>query len=395
LNSLRFYSSENRTTFLSCFFWFFIIEACLGGSGRLIEFGGELTLRKVNFVIALFISLFLFLYFKKINKDIAFIFFTFLVTTIVSSIIGFINYGADPRVPENILMESFFLLLPFYSFFIKNVDDVRTTVKILKMASFVIAGVYLGVLGLIAIGVVDFLTIYGLISNSVEFMGRGENAFWFKGFLYLCLGLFFFDSEENLILRRMKQLVVGTAVYLTFTRGFVLAILITIFLHQLIFKSLLKSIVILISSIFLIIFLGQYYLAAGFNREDSDVVRKIQFQEVMAAADPVSIVIGHGFGKGVPIRDNHFEINYLEIFHKQGVIGLAFWFGLLLYICKLYINCKRLDYEREARPFLLAALFVYIQSATNPFLTNSIGLNMIMISIVSLNVYNNLDIKIN
>ncbi len=109
----------------------------------------------------------------------------------------------------------------------------------------------------------------------------------------------------------------------------------------------------------------------------------------MAAVTPSSIVIGHGFGEGVEIRNNHLEINYLEIFHKQGVPGVIFWLFILFYIGLLYLNCKRLSYEKEARPFLLAALFVYIQSATNPFLTNSIGLNMIMISIVSLNVYLN------
>jgi hypothetical protein len=109
----------------------------------------------------------------------------------------------------------------------------------------------------------------------------------------------------------------------------------------------------------------------------------------MAAVTPISVVIGHGFGEGVPIRDNHFEINYLEIFHKQGFIGLVFWFSLMFYIGWLYLNCKRLGYEKKARPFFLAALFVYIQSATNPYLTNSIGLNMIMISIVSLNIYIN------
>jgi hypothetical protein len=105
------------------------------------------------------------------------------------------------------------------------------------------------------------------------------------------------------------------------------------------------------------------------------------------AITPTSIVMGHGFGEGVRVRDNHLEIIYLEIFHKQGLIGLTFWVFILFYIGLLYFNCKRLGYEKKARPFLLAALFIYIQSATNPYLTNSIGLNMIMISIVSLNIY--------
>jgi hypothetical protein len=387
LNSLNFYSSKNNRTILSWFFWIFILEVCVGGSGRLIQFGGELTLRKINFVIALLISFLIIFHIKKISKDIAYIFISYSILLAVATIIGFINYGNDARIIENILMQSFFLLLPFYSLFIKNEDDVKKVIGILKFASLFIAIIYLSVLLLIALGVLDFVTVYLTISNSVEFMGRGESAFWFKGYLYLCIGLYFVDTEENVVLKRIKQLIILVAVYFTFTRGFILALFVSVFLYQLFFRSFLKSALVLIFSVIIIAAFGDYYLASSFDRGESDSIRKMQLEQVASSVDPASIFIGHGFGKGVPIRDNHFEINYLEIFHKQGLVGLMFWFAILIYISILYINCKRLGYEKEARPFLLATLFVYIQSATNPYLTNSMGLNMIMISIVSLNVY--------
>lgn len=387
MNSLSLYSSENKLTLLRCFFWFFILEACLGGSGQLIAFGGGLSIRKINFTLALLMSFFIIFYLKKISKDIAFIFISFTVSLLIAVITGFINYGRDERVIENLLMQSFLLLLPFYSLFIKNEADIGIVISILKFTSLLMAFIYLIVIGLLVAGVLDFVTVHAIIDGSVEFMGRGQSGFWYKGFLYLCIGLFFFDMEKNAFPKRLKQILIAIAIYFTFTRGFILALFVTIILHQLFFKSVFKSMLILFFSILVITFFGKNYEASSFDRSDSDNIRKIQFHQVIAAVDPTSIFIGHGFGKGVPIRENHFEINYLEIFHKQGTIGIIFWFSLLGYIFFLYNDCRRSGCEKKARPFFLAALFVYIQSATNPFLTNSIGLNMIMISIVCLNIY--------
>ncbi|MEJ7826666.1 MAG: hypothetical protein WKF91_00665, partial [Segetibacter sp.] len=387
MNSLSFYSSKNKITILSFFFLFFILEACIGGAGGLVKLGGGVTLRKINFSIALLISFFLIFHIKRIPKNIVYISIAFIISLIIPTIIGFINYGNNPKVAENFFMQLFFLLLPFYNLFIKNEDDVQIVVRILKFASLAIALIYLAVLALIATGITDFLSVYQIITTSTEFMGRGVSAFWFKGFLYLCLGLFFFDTEKNTFLKRIEQLIVLIAVYFTFTRGFIVALFVSIFLHQLLFKSFFKSILIVFLSVIIVGSFSQQYVNASFDREESDEVRIVQFQQVMAAVTPTSLIIGHGFGEGVAIRSHHLEVNYLEIFHKQGLLGLTFWIFILFYIGFLYLNCKRLGYEKEARPFFLATLFVYVQSATNPYLTNSIGLNMIMISIVSLNIY--------
>jgi hypothetical protein len=198
LNSLSFYSTKHRITILGAFFILFIFETCLGGSGGFIKLGGGLTLRKVNTFVALLISLFVIYQLKKVPRNIAYIFIAFVITLVIAVIIGFINYGYNPKIPENLLQQSFFLLLPFYSLFIRNEADIKIVVRILKFASLSIALIYLGVLGLIAIGVVSFLEVYQIMTTSTEFMGRGESAFWFKGFLYLCLGVFFLIQRKKL-----------------------------------------------------------------------------------------------------------------------------------------------------------------------------------------------------
>jgi len=145
---------------------------------------------------------------------------------------------------------------------------------------------------------------------------------------------------------------------------------------------------IIVAGIAAILILRTVFESVSFNREESDRIREMQLQQVKDAVSPVSFIVGHGFGDGVRVRKNHMEINYLEIFHKQGIIGIAFWLYMLAYIIINYINVKKLQPGNEplARSFLLATFFVYIESITNPFLTNSIGLNIIMISIVCLNV---------
>ena len=383
------YSSESKRSFFRLFFLFFVFEVIIGGSGRVFEFAGGITLRKINFPIALIISFLLIFYFEKIRKDVAFIFIAYTCLLALNTAIGIANYGNDERIVENILYQSFFLLLPFYTLFIKNLRDIQAVVKIIKISAFIMAVAYLILLCLILFGVVDFFEVLAMTEDSPDFMARGESGFLFKGFLYLCLALFFFDNEKNLFGKRVKQIFIFIAVYFTFVRGFIVSLILTVFLHQLFFRSIVKSIVVMFAALFLITAFGEYYEASSFDRYESDLIRKQQLQQVLAAVTPVSFVIGHGFGEGVAIRDNHMEVTYLEIFHKQGIIGLIFWFSFLGYLILLYVQCKQLGYEKEARPFILASLFIYIQSATNPFLSNSIGLNMLMISMASMNTYIN------
>lgn len=368
------------------FFLVFLLEIFLGGSGRFIQIG-PLTLRKINFIVGLFITICLWLYFNKIDRYALLIFGLHALVISFATFNGIVNYGNDERVSENFLMQSFLLLIPFYAYFIRNERNIKTVSTILKFSSIVMAILYLSVILLMALNVIDFLTIYNFLTTSDEFKGRGENAFFFKGFIYLVIGLFFIDTEKTVIGKRFKQLILLAAIYFTFVRGFILALFLSIFIYQLFFKNVWRGVLIGVVSAFLMILLSEFYLSQSFSRGQSDNIRKVQLQQVINRVTPISVFIGHGFGEGVPIRKNHLEITYLEILHKQGIVGLAFWLSLLIYVIVLYLKCKANGYERRAQPFLLSTLFLYIQSATNPFLTNSIGLNMLMIAIAALHFY--------
>jgi len=131
--------------------------------------------------------------------------------------------------------------------------------------------------------------------------------------------------------------------------------------------------------VFLVVATPLYLNFIG-DKSISDADRYLQIAQVLDAVNPVSFFIGHGFGIGVPIRQVHMEIAFLEIFHKQGIIGLSLWLGFISYLTFVYLKFK--TFKDLARPFIASVFFVFFQSLTNPFINNPIGMSMVLITFV-------------
>jgi len=80
------------------------------------------------------------------------------------------------------------------------------------------------------------------------------------------------------------------------------------------------------------------------------------------------------------------EVSYLEIFHKQGILGLLFWFMLFVVIVQKYLKACRNGVRNIALPFMLSSLLIFILTATNNYMNNPIGMSMLLISIAALSV---------
>lgn len=379
--------SKNKFSLLYLFFIYFVLEVCIGGAGGIFKFG-PLTLRKLNFILVVLMMLYVFFEKKRIQKDLFYLTIGQFLLLVLATFIGFFSYEDHQKVFENLLMQSFFLVLPFYGFFINTTEHVKTIAKIINWAALIMAiGYIVLLLSIFVFNLISFDEMYDIVVDSQEMMGRGDNAFFYKGFLYMCIGLYFLELSKHKFLKRIAQCIVLVSIYLTYTRGFFVALFFTSVVYSLIRKRIWQSFAILLVSLTIMLVFGKAYSETSFDRGESDMIRITQLQQVQERITPISFFIGHGFGEGVPIRDNHLEINYLEIFHKQGILGLFFWISLFAYIIILYSKISNnSEVEYLARPFLLASIFVYFQSATNPFLTNSIGMNMIMISMVSLKI---------
>ena len=116
----------------------------------------------------------------------------------------------------------------------------------------------------------------------------------------------------------------------------------------------------------------------------TDAGRIADLKWVVQQINPLTALIGRGLGS--PIREvdrTRIELNYLEVFYKQGVLGLSIWALLFFYIFRLYVRVPR-ETKQFGLAFLLSSLFIFIANSTNTVLSGSIGMAMVFIAVASL-----------
>lgn len=356
-------------------------ELVIGGSGHYLEIG-PITLRMVFYIIAILISLVYYSFKKVIKKDVIIIVGSLTLFCSLSSMIGYFNHASIGAILEDFKPISFIYVILYFSLVVKNIDDILMISSILKIGSIILAVVYISVVLLLYFGKIDFLDFYSSQNQIGEIMFRNDTLFFYKGFMYLCVGFFFYLFSKGKF-KFFALLLLFTSIVLTLTRGFIL-FTVLIFLYYIIFfnKNIFLKWAIFFVGFFSVIYFIPFLVESLGDRSDSDVVRFSQVNQVISAINPLSFIIGHGFGIGVPIRPIHMELSFLEIFHKQGIIGVSFWIGLYLHIFIIYFKITNKKYKVMAVPFLLSVVFVLLQSTTNPFMNNPIGLTMILITIV-------------
>jgi len=121
------------------------------------------------------------------------------------------------------------------------------------------------------------------------------------------------------------------------------------------------------------------------GKQESDSVRITTASQVMDRITPLTVILGNGFGVGVEERPVHMENSYLEIFHKQGVLGLLWWGSMFFFLIVRYRKARRVNHE-YAQPLFLSSCFVAFESLTNPFINNPIGIFIWLIALVGLDV---------
>jgi hypothetical protein len=196
------------------------------------------------------------------------------------------------------------------------------------------------------------------------------------------------------------------AILSTFTRGLIFALSLTYALYYLALKKNIQSVLAVGLSVIILFYGKDIYASISEqlfqitenkivqahpilsdkllgDREFSDNARYLQLREVVDSISPASIILGHGFGRGVASRPVHMEIAYLEIFHKQGLIGIAVWAILFLNLVFRF-NKASVFSPPTATAFFLSALFVFFQSLTNQYINNPIGMGMFLIALTTL-----------
>lgn len=395
---------DSRSTldpFARGLFYVLAVELIAGGGGHLIDLG-TVSIRMVLFAAAMVVTVVYFLYGRRIPKDYMILTLGLPVILGVGAVIGYMNGSTLGNILEDIKPQLYILLLPFLAFSITNTAVVTKLGNIFRTCALAMAILYIILLILINTGVIPFLDFWNVATSTEEFFFRGEIAFFYKGFIYLCVGLIFLIEGRA---KKWQVAIVLLAIVLTVTRGFWVALLLTYGSYRLAFAERnVRQIAIgalLVTSSILIAVYGNTLISSVSktidqtrassirgdakpyllgDRTHSDNERTRQLKQVAERVTPVSAIVGHGLGQGVPIRPVHMEISYLEIFHKQGIVGLTCWLLIFLTGVRRGIAVR---HNRASIPFLISFVFVFVLSMFNQFVNNPIGLFIIMVSIVS------------
>lgn len=388
LESAAHNNSETLNRFLRrSLFSIALLEIFLGGGGRLFNVG-FLSLRMYIFGLLLILGALFFFRKPRMGRPVFELLFLAAFVILFGSLIGIFNHHKIGLIFEDIrpLLSIFSMI--FFVYAIRSMEDVELVIKLIRISSVVLAVSYLVIFFLINFKLVPFSTFYTWASSTEEFFFRGEFAFFYKGFLYLCIGFFFFNWRDGFY-SKIALSIISLAVVLTFTRGFVISLFL-VYLFYLIFikKKFIILLIITLSSLVAAPYVWDLVSnSAKLDRKKSDQSRFSQINEVFQNTTIASSLVGHGFGENISSRqDLHLEIAYLEIFYKQGIVGLSFWFYFIFLIGFYFYKCMLFGNAALASPFFLASLFTTLQSFTNPFINNPIGMTCLIVSLVCLRI---------
>lgn len=363
-----------------------MMEVFLMGSGQDIHVIGFLTLRMVNFIVAMFVSIRFLILSSEFPKGILLIVIAFTLPLVLSLLVAIIVDSDMSLVFDDIKPILYFYMIFFYYFMSSSEKIIQRAFDILLLAGKIMTIFYLIYILLTDVfHLIPYAVAYQTLDSLNSFMFRGiGSAVYYKGFVFLPIAAVGFFRERKYVWLLLSSL----AIYFSFTRGLYLLLLFGVLFYY--FKTRHVDIV----KIVVLVLLGVlFYVAAeefgifsfeqSFmdNREESDYIRVAIVHQVFEAITWWSAIIGHGFGFGIEARSSYMEISYLDIFHKQGFFGLAVW--LLLLVSVIYLGEKASKKYKETAIFwVTAVLMVYLQSFFNPYINNPMGLTVILMGLV-------------
>ena len=208
-----------------------LVEVFLGGGGRLID-AGPVSIRMLLYALAMAATVWMLYTNQRLSREIIILLSIFSAMLVFGTLIGVLNGANRAFIFEDVKPLLFFYLLPFFYLTLQSFQRLSLVAKVVKISAAVLAGSYVLIFGLVHLNVVPFLDFYHLTLDTGEFFYRGEIAFFYKGFLYLCVGFIFYyfipDKAEWLIYP------IAVAIILTFTRGFLFALSATFLLYYLV-----------------------------------------------------------------------------------------------------------------------------------------------------------------
>lgn len=362
------------------------LEAALMASGRLLTVG-PLTIKMLLYLVSLVFALIEMMLGAKISVETCYIITSFSFVAILGSFIGVLNGSNEQLMASDLRVYAYIPALCFFDLAIRSQRAVNLVSKAIRIASAIMLAACALILILVQIGKITALDMLNLlaIGSSNDFQVAQEGLgirLYYEGYIYLGIGLLFWAIRPGW---RPKIFAVLIFIFLILsgTRGIAVSVIVSlVLLLALTNKRRVLNKILALSLVLLTLILAPLYVSALRGKEQISVSNNARISTINQVEEQVTVgtlLWGHGLGNGVPDRPEHMEITYLEILHKNGLIGLAVWGALLVLILRRYVLLKESERFETATPFILGALMVVVDAFTNPTLNNPIGLSMLFI----------------
>lgn len=369
------------------------------GSGRLIMLG-NLSMRMAFFLLAVIYVLVSTLISGNSFETKSLFAMSFFLGYLVFSVVCI---GDEPL---GIKLDYFFryayiILILFYEVFFTR-DNTKATLERMKtaiktmtllLAAFSIAlWIYALSLGQNAYDVIEMGFFRPKVYGNFDFIGGGIPRIFLKASIFVPIGLLFEADaflDKPSVAGAIKCGIYLFALMTTFTTGLFLATFICGIILLLYKKTFYKKIGILMWGIFavgmaFVVKAGLINIMTQRYRGDySTSYRTIQLISIINEF-LTKPIFGHGFGHefttvyGNTVRTTaNFEIAWGEILVDCGIIGFIAFTTLIALVVIRLIKQSRL--ESVTFVFALSIVLICLESLTNPFINNSIGLTFFAI----------------
>jgi hypothetical protein len=374
-----------------------LFELFIGGGGRLTAVG-PVSLRMILFAVILGVSVLAILFPRRRADGVLLamlLVIIYLLVHVGGLVVGSINSGRLSQMFTEFQQSLYWLAAPFFALMIQSEQDVSRCATIVKIAGAFLACAYLGILLGLLTGILPLGLLKAIISASGEVVFRSGEFFIYKGFLYLGISIVFFVAMRSRHWALLATLV-AIALAFTFTRGYLISTAGAVLLMLCVqgrWRTAIPAICLIAAAAFLLWFylpsLDQKVLEA---HESSTNARIDDMYYIMHHATAGTLLFGEGFGSLINDR-YQIENTFLMVLWKLGVPGLLFWLSPLALCVYHYAKIPNRRWSPLANAYLFGTVLVYLQTATNPYLNNPIGLSYVILSIFSLRALHRQAIK--
>lgn len=387
--------SAQKKNYLQILMAFIVIELILGGSGHLISVFG-VSLRLILFFLIFLCEIIFALkgYFKLNSANVVlFIYITYIFSNYLWSITS--NNFADATNEFTGYLPIVFI--PFFISYFSFYDDKNKLKKIIEISTLILAFLSLFIWLYCFIG--GMLAIKNILDNFLNPFNYGNLAMisgkiprlFLKGCIFSVIGFIFKLNDivdgSNKISDIFCLLIYILSILITFTVGIYFATAVATILYFLFSSSKnikRKSIILIV--FFLVLLVGIYrfnllgIMESRFSGDYTFDFKGTQFRELLKVWME-SPIFGKGFGYNLTIdygfqivTTYSFEIMWMQLLAHTGIVGtILYVIHIALTLATLFNKYKFYDNQIYLL-YGLSIVIICIESFTNPFMNNAIGI---------------------